>query len=535
VTAATTSWIRRVRTRWTIGRKLAALATVAILLVGALGVQAAMSASSLARAAHRIKIASDAAHHEMDADMAHDATRADVLAALLLGESAEGKRNGSGRVDDDTSTLTDGLRTAAKVIGDAQVSHEVAKVLPEVEQYTSGAKRLIALNQTDHLAAMQQLPQFLVLFRSLEQRLPATSDAIDHAAIRVQRAADNQAQRARTLAISSALFAALLLGGASIVVRRDIMRRIAGIGEVLARVAAGDLRVRASSDVEDEIGAMSASLDAALEKTQTMIGAIAQSAQSLAASSEELTMVSQQMTSVADQAANQAQDVSTAASDVSTNITSVAAGAEQMGASMNEISASATHAASVARNAADVANLTTARVGRLSETSSKISEVVNVITDIARQTNLLALNATIEAARAGEAGKGFAVVAVEVKDLADHTSRATGDIRNRIDAIQSETEEAMRAIAEITTIIDQINETQATIAAAVEEQSATTNEIGRAVTYAAGGSSQIATTITDIAQSASDVTTGASGAQDAAAELARMATELQELVGQFQY
>ncbi|MFN8192797.1 MAG: methyl-accepting chemotaxis protein [Nocardioidaceae bacterium] len=115
-------------------------------------------------------------------------------------------------------------------------------------------------------------------------------------------------------------------------------------------------------------------------------------------------------------------------------------------------------------------------MAELGNSSAEIGNVIKVINSIAEQTNLLALNATIEAARAGEAGKGFAVVANEVKELAQETAKATEDIGHRISAIQSDTENAVTAITEISAIIAQINDTQTTIASAVEEQTATTNE-----------------------------------------------------------
>ena len=143
---------------------------------------------------------------------------------------------------------------------------------------------------------------------------------------------------------------------------------------------------------------------------------------------------------------------------------------------------------------------------------------------------MLALNATIEAARAGEAGKGFAVVANEVKELAKETAKATEDISQKIEAIQADTKNAVSAIAEISIVINKINDYQNTIASAVEEQTATTNEISRNVAEAAKGSSEIAQNIVGVAEAAKNTTMGASDTQKASVELSRMAADLQRTV-----
>jgi methyl-accepting chemotaxis protein len=134
--------------------------------------------------------------------------------------------------------------------------------------------------------------------------------------------------------------------------------------------------------------------------------------------------------------------------------------------------------------------------------SSEISEIIDLIDEIASQTNLLALNAAIEAAHAGQAGLGFSVVAEEIRKLAERSARATRDVGNLIKAIQGETSEALkamengmrevkggsevaeqasRALREISSAVRQSSELIEEISAASEEQARVTRNLADAM------------------------------------------------------
>jgi methyl-accepting chemotaxis protein len=304
---------------------------------------------------------------------------------------------------------------------------------------------------------------------------------------------------------------------------------------VVSAAAEGDLTREVTVSGDDAIGQMGDGLARLLQDLRTSVAAIAQNADSLASAAEELNAVSEQMGVNAGETSSQANVVSAASEQVSANVETVATGAEEMTASIKEIAKNATEAAKVAGQAVEVATETNTTVAKLGESSAEIGQIIKVITGIAQQTNLLALNATIEAARAGEAGKGFAVVANEVKELAKETAKATEDISQKIEAIQGDTGGAVDAIAQISSIIDQISDFQNTIATAVEEQAATTSEIARNVSEANRGSAEIAENISGVAAAAESTASGANDSQRASAELARMAAELQQLVGRFTY
>lgn len=355
-----------------------------------------------------------------------------------------------------------------------------------------------------------------------------------------QDRADSNAQagsagQSQLVVVILALVALTLTMGTALVVTRSVTGPLADAVNVLEVAATGDLTNRCTSTGRDELGKLSTAVNRVLTAIQAAVRLIAEHSASLNGAADHLTGTGQQLRSSAGQAAEQAQIGSTAATEVSHSLQTVAAAAEEMAASVREIAQNATDVTTVASHAVDVATTTSATMTKLGESSAQIGDVIKVITTIAEQTNLLALNATIEAARAGEAGRGFAVVASEVKDLAQETARATEDISRRVEAIQTDSDDAAQAINQISHIVNQINDYQQSIASAVEEQSATTNEITRNVNEAAAGSTRMADAITGVAATTRVTAEGAENSQRSAARLNETSARIEQLISQFTY
>ena len=351
------------------------------------------------------------------------------------------------------------------------------------------------------------------------------------------RASDLAATATRNLALLvSGLVAAIALTvGLAAWQMKRLCCSLANVRAVLERLGEGHLTDRITVTSQDEIGRMGLAVNGALDALEASLGDVRSRAAEVNSGAGALTAASEAICSAATDSAGRAVQTASSARQVSDAVGSVATASEEMAASIAEIARSAAHAQGIAANAVEVASHARETVAELGVSSERIGDVLKAVAAIAEQTNLLALNATIEAARAGEAGKGFAVVASEVKDLARETSEATEDIARQIDQLRSDSRAAAQTIGEITTVIGQMSEVQATISAAVEEQDATTREIEQHVRSAAAQSTSIADIVDRVAGDATGAQQAAGSNSKTASRLSGVAGELDAIVGRFHF
>ncbi len=420
------------------------------------------------------------------------------------------------------------------------------------------AAELQALAQAESLAEQTRAPA-----AALEQEVKALVDAA--------RAGAEAASADSEAAITSGKLWLLALAAASVLaaaligwfyVRRNLIARLAALGDAMRAIAGGDLQAEIPSGGRDEIAEMAAALvvfrDTAAEVESANARAAAEREAAAVARREELHRLAAEfeetvkhvvdavsaaarsmrgtaegLVDLARQTTDQANAVVAASENASGNVGTVASAAEELSHSVEEIGQQVAHSARIARQAVEQAGRTNGSVRSLQEAAQKIGEIGDFISGIAGPTNLLALNATNEAARAGEAGKGFAVVASEVKSLANQTAKATEQIAAQIAAIQSATGDTVGAIDTIGKTIAEIDEIAAAIAAAVEEQGAATQEIARNTQQAAVGTQEVSSHIVGVTGATERTGAAAGGVLEAAGGLAAECDKLQAAVTGF--
>jgi aerotaxis receptor len=247
------------------------------------------------------------------------------------------------------------------------------------------------------------------------------------------------------------------------------------------RVASGDTQTVAHMDRVDEIGMTLRTISQLGLMFRWLIDDVSEQVLTVQTAVSEIAQGNNDLSQRTEQAASSLEETAASMEQMTATVRQNADASRQA----NQLSGSASEAASRGGQAvAQVVNT----MGRISESSRRIGDIIGVIDGIAFQTNILALNAAVEAARAGEQGRGFAVVAGEVRSLAQRSAEAAKEIKQLIAASVTTVEagtalvdDAGKTMEEIVQQVSRVSDLISEISAATIEQSGGIQQVSQAV------------------------------------------------------
>jgi len=313
------------------------------------------------------------------------------------------------------------------------------------------------------------------------------------------------------------------------------------------QIAKGDLTCARTEYSNDEIGMVYRSMCKMIENLRGIVGKMKTSTSTLASSSEELSATattlergSHEQTSQIEQSATAITEMSQTTMDVAKNASQTADTAQKM----KEIALKGKEAMHITvqelQKFADTVRDSAKKVESLGQRSREINNVITLIKEIADQTNLLALNAAIEAARAGEQGRGFAVVADSVRQLAERTVAATGEIANTVKTMQTEVTDSVNFMTEeresIGKVLEQVNRTLVSIdeiVSYVEQVADMVQRIAVATEEQSSASEEVSHNMENISMITKELGNSISEIKRASEDLSKLASELNSVAGWF--
>ena len=468
--------------RLSVGAKLALAFCSVLVITALLGVMATIQLSRVN------DTASDMADNWMPSSRAAQAANQDVTRyrtreyRLLLAEPAE-RAAEVAKTDELRQAVDKRLDAYEKLVASPAEGEKLKHTRALWADYAAKSARMMAAARDgDDAGAKRMLTvDNLAAYENVGKALNDLVDLNTRGADAANDLGDQIYASSRWIVAGMTLAAVVIGAVLAFVITRKIVRPLEASVVLAEAVAEGDLTRTLTVVGRDEVAQLQTALLRMVGQLQTVVSQVRDGVESVSSASSQIAVGNADLSSRTEQTASNLEETASSMEQLTGAVGQSADTARQA----NQLAGSAAEAAT---RGGQVVGQVVNRMREISDSSSRIADIIGTIDGIAFQTNILALNAAVEAARAGEQGRGFAVVASEVRSLAQRSAEAAKEIKQLItrsvetvEAGSSDVAEAGRAMDEIVNGVGRVTDLMGEIAAAATEQRDGINQVNQAV------------------------------------------------------